>query len=81
MPGELASFQDQLKSFPESTRDFLKENADTTQITSSPSPGGNKKDTLIICKMEPFNVCYKFDEEGNMQPIGDTRPVRIIRVY
>jgi hypothetical protein len=35
----------------------------------------------IICKMEPFNICYKVDTAGNMHPVGDRRPVRLLRVY
>ena len=38
--------------------------------------GGN-----IVCKMEPYNVCYTLDEEGNMTPIGEHRPVRLLRIY
>ena len=35
----------------------------------------------IICRLEPFNICYRFDESGTMHPIGNRRPVRLIRVY
>ena len=35
----------------------------------------------IVCRLEPFNLCYRFDESGTMHPIGDRRPVRLIRVY
>ena len=35
----------------------------------------------VICKMEPFNVCYRLDSKGNMHPLGDRRPVRLLRVY
>ena len=35
----------------------------------------------IICKLEPFNICYRFDETGRLYPVGDKRPVRHIRVY
>jgi hypothetical protein len=31
--------------------------------------------------MEPFNVCYRLDSKGNMHPLGDRRPVRLLRVY
>jgi hypothetical protein len=41
---------------------------------------GNGEDN-IICKMEPYNLCYKVDEEGNMHPLGDHRPVRLLRIY
>ena len=35
----------------------------------------------IICKMEPYNLCYTVDEHGEMQPLGDHRPVRLLRIY
>ena len=35
----------------------------------------------VICKLEPFNICYRFDENGNMHPLGARRPVRLIRIY
>ena len=30
--------------------------------------------------MEPFNICYKM-EGGTMRPMGNLRPMRLIRVY
>ena len=35
----------------------------------------------IVCRLEPFNLCYRFDESGRLHPLGDRRPVRLIRVY
>jgi len=35
----------------------------------------------IICRLEPFNLCYRFDASGAIYPIGNRRPVRLIRVY
>lgn len=35
----------------------------------------------IICKLEPYNVCYRIDDQGNMHPLGDQRPVRLLRIY
>ena len=35
----------------------------------------------VICKLEPFNICYRFDRDGNMHPLGARRPVRLIRIY
>ena len=35
----------------------------------------------VICKLEPFNICYRFDKDGNMHPLGARRPVRLIRIY
>ena len=35
----------------------------------------------VICKLEPYNLCYLFDKEGNLHPIGGRRPVRLIRIY
>ena len=35
----------------------------------------------IICKLEPFRACYRFDETGRLYPVGNRRPVRLIRVY
>ena len=34
-----------------------------------------------FCKMEPFNICYIVDRHGKVQPLGNRRPVRILRVY
>ena len=31
--------------------------------------------------MEPFNICYKLDAGGTMRPMGDRRPMRVLRVY
>ncbi|TRY74796.1 hypothetical protein TCAL_07118 [Tigriopus californicus] len=41
-------------------------------------PGG--KDPLV-CKTVPYNICYRMDKHGNLHPIGDRRPVRLLRVY
>ena len=49
--------------------------------TKTRPTGANKADDPVICKMEPFNICYPLDRKGNMHPIGDRRPVRLIRVY
>ena len=63
------------------------ENAATTEgccevISTKTRPtDGNKADDPVICKLEPFNICYRLDRKGNMHPIGDRRPVRLIRVY
>ena len=35
----------------------------------------------MICRIEPLNLCYRFDRNGKLYPIGDRRPVRHIRVY
>ena len=35
----------------------------------------------VICKLEPYNICYRFDDEGNLHPLGARRPVRLIRIY
>lgn len=35
----------------------------------------------IVCKMEPLNLCYTLDEQGQMHPIGEHRPVRLLRIY
>ena len=39
------------------------------------------KDDPVICKLKPFNLCYRFDGNGIMHPLGGRRPVRLIRVY
>ena len=47
-------------------------------------PTGGAKEAAedpVICKLEPFNICYRLDSNGNMHPLGDRRPVRLIRVY
>ena len=38
-------------------------------------------DDPVICKLEPYNICYRFDEQGNLHPLGARRPVRLIRIY
>ena len=35
----------------------------------------------VICKMEPYNICYTLDENGQMHLIGERRPVRLLRIY
>lgn len=35
----------------------------------------------LVCKTAPYNICYRLDENGHLHPIGDRRPVRILRVY
>ena len=52
------------------------------EVTSKTRPtGGNEAEDPVICKLEPFNICYRLDSNGNMHPLGDRRPVRLIRVY
>ena len=34
----------------------------------------------MICKMEPYNICYALDEEGNLT-IEKQRPIRLLRIY
>ena len=41
--------------------------------------GGDKSN--VICKMEPYNLCYTLDDQGLMHPIGEHRPVRLLRIY
>ena len=38
-------------------------------------------DDPVICKLEPYNICYRFDDQGNLHPLGARRPVRLIRIY
>ena len=38
-------------------------------------------DGNVICKMEPYNLCYTLDDQGIMHPIGEHRPVRLLRIY
>lgn len=56
-----------------------KEIDDSLAMLSAAIPGA--RGDPIICRMEPFNICYRFDESGTMHPLGDRRPVRLIRVY
>lgn len=46
-------------------------------VTAIPEQNGDP----IICKLEPFNICYRLDKKGNMHPLVDRRPVRLIRIY
>jgi len=48
---------------------------------SSEEPAKPSENDPVICKMEPFNVCFRLDAHGHMHPIGDRRPVRLLRVY
>lgn len=54
-------------------------------MTEGQKPGGTQtvgdEDGNIVCKMEPLNQCYTIDEAGNMHPIGEHRPVRLLRIY
>ena len=38
-------------------------------------------DDPVICKLEPYNICFRFDKQGNLHPLGARRPVRLIRIY
>lgn len=36
----------------------------------------------VICKMEPFNICYRInDQDQSVHTVGNRRPVRLLRVY
>ena len=35
----------------------------------------------ILCRLQPFNICYRLDKDGTMHPLGDRRLVRLIRMY
>ena len=35
----------------------------------------------IVCKLIPFNICYRSDELGNLHPLQNRKPVRLIRIY
>ncbi|TRY77408.1 hypothetical protein TCAL_08776 [Tigriopus californicus] len=36
----------------------------------------------VICKMEPFNICYRVnDRDQSVHTVGNRRPVRLLRVY
>ena len=41
----------------------------------------NIDESNIICKMEPYNLCFYLDRNGKMRPIGAHRPVRVLRIY
>ena len=42
---------------------------------------GLEGESNVICKMEPYNLCYTLDDQGLMHPIGEHRPVRLLRIY
>jgi len=44
-------------------------------------PMAAKGEDPIICRKEPFNICYHLDRHGNLNLLGDRLPVRLIRVY
>lgn len=52
-------------------------NSDELELSG---PMGNEGGN-IVCKMEPYNMCYTLDDQGKMHPIGDHRPVRLLRIY
>ena len=54
---------------------FQDDNGETLEMISS------GRGDPIVCRLEPFNLCYRFDASGTMHPIGNRRPVRLIRVY
>ena len=62
-------------------------NAATTEgcckrvATKTRQTGANEAGDPVICKLERFNICYRLDRKGNMHPIGDRRPVRLIIVF
>ena len=50
---------------------------DTQKTVSSPI----NDEESIICQLDPFNICYRFDDSGSMLPIKHRRPVRMFRIY
>ena len=42
--------------------------------------GGVSSDDPVMCKLEPFNICYTIDKDGKPHPIDET-PVRYLRIY
>ena len=35
----------------------------------------------VVCKTMPYNVCYRVDKQGKLHPVGNRRPLRVLRVY
>eukprot|EP00095_Tigriopus_kingsejongensis_P010322 maker-scaffold187_size272365-snap-gene-1.26 protein:Tk10322 transcript:maker-scaffold187_size272365-snap-gene-1.26-mRNA-1 annotation:"trna -lysidine synthetase" len=47
------------------------------EITTAPKAQGP-----VICKMKPFNICYRINPQGqSVHTGGNRRPVRLLRVY
>lgn len=53
------------------------ENVDSGRLNDM----GLEGESNVICKMEPYNLCYTLDDQGLMHPIGEHRPVRLLRIY
>ena len=77
--------KDDREGNPNPLQNFQEENIvdetdmDQEEDAVTPLPYHNRNP--VICKLEPFNICYRLDEKGNMYPLGDRRPVRLIRIY
>ena len=59
----------------------MKKQADINNVTEDLENAETIRDGNIVCKMEPLNLCYSLDQDGNMSPIGEHRPVRLLRIY
>ena len=82
-------FTAKLKSAEEVDPEILSEGINPDQIIDGDAAGLEKGKLTrvegfehpVICKLEPYNICYRFDDEGNLHPLGARRPVRLIRIY
>ena len=82
-------FTAKLKSAEEVDPGILSEGINPDQIIDGDAAGLEKGKLTrvegfehpVICKLEPYNICYRFDDEGNLYPLGARRPVRLIRIY
>ena len=82
-------FSGNIKSPEDSDSEILTEGLDAAEIIDDPSTSFSPSQLTrvagyqdpVICKLEPYNICYRFDDEGNLHPLGARRPVRLIRIY
>ena len=82
-------FPGNLKSPEDGGPEILPKGLDAAEIIDDPSTSFSPSQLTtvggypdpVICKLEPYNICYRFDDEGNLHPLGARRPVRLIRIY
>ena len=78
-PGSLQAIEDVDSNSAENIKDERPRKNQAEDVPSNTVSSIPKQQ--IICKLTPFNMCYRADEQGNLHPLIDRRPLRVIRLY
>ena len=70
--GTKVVFSNDWNKTPSSNKDEFIESDMNTRIASP---------RTVICRPPPYTFCYSLNGRGNLQPLIEKRPIRIIRVY